>query len=321
MRIRSLLPLLACAAVLAFAAEARAQRRPLCVSGPACVLRAYPAVLPSVLAGNGESAALLAGVTGLPRWALPLVALARDPVDGPASGPLSARLSPAQEALLGCGPLFGTNCDRAGIDLLNADAGVLMQAWPGFAGALGQPGSVRFEDGTVIQIPGSRGPAGQLPPALICTNPTAPGCGTSARLVHPYSGRPFPSEMAALSWNFLAMLAAMSTGGEAEPGRFDPANPYAHYDPNDPRSHAAQGQCSFAQPQYCSMVQALFDVDVRSAGNGSFGRRDFVWHSQHDPVRRVEIGCLPARTGLASLRLSLVSGGGGKGRAARCPLR
>ncbi|MBW2421990.1 MAG: hypothetical protein JRH19_25875, partial [Deltaproteobacteria bacterium] len=47
---------------------------------------------------------------------------------------LSLKLTPEQEALLGCGPFWGTNCDVSGVDLLNADASVLFQSWPGMEG-------------------------------------------------------------------------------------------------------------------------------------------------------------------------------------------
>ena len=63
------------------------------------------------------------------------VALNRDPGDGAAAGAfgtngLSYRLTDQQEALLGCGPFYGTNCDLDGIDLFNAEASVLVQAFP-----------------------------------------------------------------------------------------------------------------------------------------------------------------------------------------------
>jgi len=48
---------------------------------------------------------------------------------------LANRLSAEQEALLGCGPFWGTNCDFSGIDLLNADASVLLQSVVGMEGA------------------------------------------------------------------------------------------------------------------------------------------------------------------------------------------
>ena len=64
----------------------------------------------------------------------PLVPLVVDPNDGdPMDHPdpvqnlfapygLSPALTDEQEALLGCGPFYGTNCDIDGIDLMNIEA-------------------------------------------------------------------------------------------------------------------------------------------------------------------------------------------------------
>jgi uncharacterized protein (TIGR03382 family) len=54
--------------------------------------------------------------------------------------------------------------------------------------------------------------------------------------------------MAALSWNFLMTLVA-----------FDP-----DFDPAQPTGNEA-GQCSFAQPQYCSSVIAFFAPEPEPA--------------------------------------------------------
>lgn len=55
---------------------------------------------------------------------------------GRAEGLLSKALTPEQEALLGCGPFFGTNCDFSGLDLLNADASAMFQAFVGIEGTI-----------------------------------------------------------------------------------------------------------------------------------------------------------------------------------------
>ena len=55
---------------------------------------------------------------------------------GLAQGKLSKSLTPEQEALLGCGPFFGTNCDYSGLDLLNADASAMFQSFWGIEGTL-----------------------------------------------------------------------------------------------------------------------------------------------------------------------------------------
>src|SRR5690606_35922055 len=49
--------------------------------------------------------------------------------DGPHAGSLSARLNARQQALLGCGPLWGTVCEASGVNLLNADASTIVQSW------------------------------------------------------------------------------------------------------------------------------------------------------------------------------------------------
>jgi len=49
---------------------------------------------------------------------------------------LGGTLSPEQEALLGCGPFWGTQCDDSGIDLLTAEGSALFQSWPGVEGTV-----------------------------------------------------------------------------------------------------------------------------------------------------------------------------------------
>lgn len=66
-------------------------------------------------------------------------------------------------------------------------------------------------------------------------------------------GLQFPNEMAVSSWNFLMVILAGSDD-------FDPDDPYALHDPSDPSTAESEGKCSFVQPQYCSSVQAFFDV-------------------------------------------------------------
>jgi hypothetical protein len=94
-------------------------------------------------------------------YALPIVQLSNDPGDNdslgcqdfqfenlppagqvPCGGTnvpityLAVTLSPEQEALLGCGPFWGTNCDRSGIDLLNMEPSIVLQAFAGASGSL-----------------------------------------------------------------------------------------------------------------------------------------------------------------------------------------
>jgi hypothetical protein len=92
---------------------------------------------------------------------------------------LDPALSVQQEALMGCGPYWGTDCDIHGWDLLNAEGSALTQSWPGFEGTGGgdwdpfsndvaQPGTIGFVGGPVctrwdssakqtVVLPGCRG--------------------------------------------------------------------------------------------------------------------------------------------------------------------
>ncbi|MCX5740676.1 MAG: hypothetical protein NTZ61_19680, partial [Proteobacteria bacterium] len=109
----------------------------------------------------------------------------------PGGPTLNQVLTDEQEALLGCGPFYGTDCESDGIDLLNIEASVLMQSFVGFEGnyspdyaknnftgwfygktdangnAYPQPGTAGFQgapvglhndNGQIIQVVGSRGP-------------------------------------------------------------------------------------------------------------------------------------------------------------------
>ncbi len=169
------------------------------------------ALLSNILAGNASAGTL--GTNFLARTPIPLVRLNVDPCDAFLSnnnggctnipgrsayplflfgGPtLNQVLSDEQEALLGCGPFYGTDCESDGIDLLNVEASVLMQSFVGFEGnysstyanenfsgwfygirdasgnVLAQPGTVGFDgapvglhndNGQIIQVVGSRGP-------------------------------------------------------------------------------------------------------------------------------------------------------------------
>jgi len=130
---------------------------------------------------------------------LPFVPLSRDAGDGPKAPPnaevpefdtftgnspiikfglgIAPFLTDEQEALLGCGRFFQTECDIDGVDLLNAEASALVQSWPGVPGTFSltgwdltdpnriQPGTVGFEGLAVCtradrneKLPGCRGP-------------------------------------------------------------------------------------------------------------------------------------------------------------------
>jgi hypothetical protein len=222
---------------------------------------------------------------------------------------LDYSLSPEQRALLGCGPYFGTRCDGdpatgvGGIDLLNAEASALLQSFPGYPGAaplttalsgpqpstIGFAGGVpclRYERGTVFKLPGCRGPADAgtygYDPAVDGSpviNDTFlegwTGLPNGAPVTHPFTGAPFASEMAILSWNLLQGLVALSVPAERGTYRI------SDLDPNRP---LRTDGCSFAAPQYCATVQSLFTVagqerrDLRAGGDGRYGRVDFAWH-------------------------------------------
>jgi hypothetical protein len=92
---------------------------------------------------------------------------------------LSPALTDEQEALLGCGDFWGTDCDIHGFDVMNAEASALLQSWPGFEGTSGgdwdpfdagvaQPGTIGFRGGSpctrwdpstaqLLTLPGCRG--------------------------------------------------------------------------------------------------------------------------------------------------------------------
>ncbi len=289
------------------------------------------ATLSNALAGNPTAGSILLALTKVP---VPLVALNADPCDGfrtygcPAKGqapvtdfgphPTFARqptlnevLTDEQEGLLGCGEFYGTDCEVDGVDFANTEASVFLQSLVGSVGAIsargwttlngqaqpgtlgfnGGPAGTRFEQGGVVQLPGTRAPGTPGYDPLVD--------GTTAGLVIPAAfrgsaGQQFRSEMAALSFNFMLLATALSSppdanddlraDGPAEPDEFDSTDPFS-VDP---------GQCSWAQPQFCSVVTSFFTIigqqrnAVRAGGVGDFGRTDFVWHSGGEVVLRYE---------------------------------
>jgi hypothetical protein len=274
-------------------------------------------LLGGALAGNPGAQAIFAVTTG--GVLAPLVQLNVDPCDGflsdgqggctaipgrtaatalgGAPPTLNTTLTDEQEALLGCGPFWGTDCVADGIDLLSAEAGVIQQSWPGFEGAytpeyvasgfqhwnLGngeaQPGTVgffangsslpgaRFHEGRLVQLPGARGPT--LPDGSPNPDYNVNQDGSNAGLVipaqfGPSAGQQFASEMAALSWN-AAMLLVINSSRAAgattsEKNEFDPSDAFAFFDPDDPTTIDSLGKCSFLQPQYCSAMQSFMDI-------------------------------------------------------------
>jgi len=216
---------------------------------------------------------------------------------------LAQTLTPEQEALIGCGPFWLTNCDDSGLDLLNTETTALLQSFPGFEGTVigwrtdvgdpdngnphePQPGTVGYFGGpvcTASHLGGPQDPAVKLPG---CRGPGDPGYdvnvdGDPTGLLHPFAtdagGNPqqFQNEMAGLSWNFLLVTISQDPG-------FDADQP------------TAAGRCSFLMPQLCENVQGLLRLsgitrpDIRAGGNGTFGRRAFQWHNGGEVVLRFE---------------------------------
>jgi len=255
--------------------------------------------LGEVVFGSGD----FSGVGGLAQDIF--AGLNQDPMDGSPGAPalgmdsLSASLTDEQEALLGCGPFFDTNCDNDGVDLLNAEASALLQSFPGSPGtfsltgwdttdaSIAQPGTVgfeggatctRYEGGKTFKLPGCRGPGD-------------PGFdedidGSIDGLLHPFTGQQFRSEMAAASWNLLIALVGLSGLGTPEDEReFDE---FLRSDP------FRKDGCSLAVTNLCSNVRAIFSVanttrsTARAGGNGEFGRTDFSWHTGGTGVLRFD---------------------------------
>jgi hypothetical protein len=226
---------------------------------------------------------------------IPLVPLHTDP-----SG-LQAVLTDQQQALLGCGSFYGTVCDGTeahGIYLppygvLNQDV-QLTSEQQALLGCGPYYGTVC--DGTVAFLPGVRsggnGSFGRRD--FVWVGGAGPDGFVYSRNVDPITGRPrstliepfawldpeggFQSEMATLSWNAVMALVALSqSDGMPSGGEFDPTEPYR------------TDGCSFNRPFLCSNMQSVFQVagvqrnPLSAAGNGRFGRRDFVWTGGDDP--------------------------------------
>lgn len=247
-------------------------------------------VVLSGLAGTPAAQAILGGGT----LGEPL--LAALPVDaGDASGlGIDGRLSPAERALLGCGPYLGTSCHQDGMRLLaasgvpigaGAEAAVLVQSFPGGGGAVPpgfvtnagpQPGTAggpapsapaRDVGGAPVWLPGARGPAdaGYAPA----------DDGTTAGLLHPFTGAAFRSETAAFSWNLLLLLAAQSRAAL-------PAAPAT--DELDPALPLRTDGCSFLVPQQCREVEAFLSVVTNERSDDPSGspRLRWAWETGFD---------------------------------------
>jgi hypothetical protein len=250
--------------------------------------------------GARNAAALLAGD---PNLYLPINV---DPCDGfledcttpgpppnaaySASSPsLNQTLTVQQQALLGCGPFYGSNCEVDGIDLFNAEGSVMVQSFPQIEPD--PPVATRFVNGQLIQLPGSNGPTqpGYSPNIDGCTGPDDPsivgdeGCalsngGAGANpLVNPLTGELFPNELAVFSYNFMIFLASLSlTDPDCDP---DPTHPDCDPEQGDPDCvlSTAEGLIACGAERAAIAVTGTQRPEVRAAGNNRYGRRDWVW--------------------------------------------
>jgi hypothetical protein len=223
-------------------------------------------LLANAVAGNANAQTTISGGLALGAF-VPFTPLNQDPCDGfladcvtpgpagsvalGAGGALTANqvLTSQQQALLGCGEFYGTNCELHGIDLLNAEASALLQSMFGFEGtpvpnSLGdvfpdpddpindpggpfgdtdtlpngqpffQPGTENFQGGPVC----TRTQNGQTFILPGCRGPNDPGYdinvdGSNTNLFSPLipSFQLFRSEMAAASQNFILLLVSLSS--------------------------------------------------------------------------------------------------------------
>ncbi len=188
---------------------------------------------------------------------------------------LAGYLTDEQEALLGCGPLRGTSssgCGTQTIDLVRADASALLRSFP----ASGQFGA------TDEVPPGMRGP--WLSDGLTLDSqydPRIDGCvrdgfdgvapsGTCSgvRLMNPRTAATFESEVAAVSWNLLQLLVALSlpvAGGLPGLDELDSAD-----------LHRLNG-CSFLNPGECREVSKLLALAVTPLSDDERASTRWVW--------------------------------------------
>ena len=152
-------------------------------------------------------------------------------------------LNDEQEALIGCGRFYGTDCDVDGFDFFVGEGSALFQSWPGFEGTEGgiwltggpvdpdnsddppPPIPMPWQPGTRAWQPGTDGFVG----GPVCTrygggrDLRAPGLqrrdssSPAATPSRTYPGcratpQPWNSELAALSWNMLIAFVTLSDG-------------------------------------------------------------------------------------------------------------
>lgn len=253
-------------------------------------------LLANAAAGNdGASTAISQGLAGA---LVPFVSLHEDPCDGLlsdcttvvpnsvifASTPtLNQVLTSQQQAQLGCGEFHGTNCELDGLFLPTAEASVWLQCFdadpqhdygdPGVSQpcTLGfaepDPPCARDVEDEIVVLPGCRRDAD---PAH---DPDVDGSADD--LVQPLSGQPLASELAAVSFNTLMVLAALSTAS-------DPLQPEG--DEFDPDAPERLDGCSFRKPQLCRAVRNLMSLLTTEAEDDPSGppRRRWRWETGAD---------------------------------------
>ncbi len=205
-----------------------------------------PSVVGALLAGSPVAQATFTGAqSGLGiQDPAQLTQLNHDPSDGRGVAPffgasLSFVLTVEQEALLGCGDFYGTNCDVDGIDFFNSEASVLLQSFPGLEG---NPVATRFEDGRLHILPGARGPGQRDYDVNVDGSPPAG----------------FPNELAALSANLAKTLAVL---GIAE---------------GDTECNLSELETCEAIRALVALTGSK-RPEVRAGGTGSLGRRVWGW--------------------------------------------
>jgi hypothetical protein len=145
-------------------------------------------------------------------------------------------------------------------------------AQPGTVGFFGGPVGTRSVFGQVMKLPGTRGPGDPGYNPAIDGNPATIGFNSSAGnpgyITHgqPFTGQQFQNLMAGVSWNLEMILVVTSPN-------FNKAN------------ELSRTACGWIRPELCTAVGQFMTVTgverntLNAAGNGTFGRRDFVWSS------------------------------------------
>jgi hypothetical protein len=251
----------------------------------------------NLFVGNNAARNAAALLAGNPNLFIPLNV---DPCDGfledcttPGASPntafanaspsLNQTLTVQQQALLGCGPFYGTNCEVDGIDLFHTEGGVGVQSFPQV-----EPDpqvATRVVNDQVVKLPGASGPGdfGYSPLVDGCTGPRDPSifgseaCGQSNGgagahpLVNPLTGEPFPNELAVVSYNFMIFQASLSL-----------PDPDCDPDPRDPDCDPGQGNpdCNLTTEQgliACGVLSSVFDYLARELEDDPSGPPQTRW--------------------------------------------